>query len=368
MPAYKDQSHKGKTPWFVKIRYTDTDGEHKVKVKRGFHTEREALKYEDKFLQDLAVDKEYLFEKVVEFYLESSKNKIKLSTAEIKESVINKFILPEFTGRDIREITIRDLTRWQNKYLFVKDENGNNKYQPTYIKRVNGQLRAIFNFAFKEEYITKNPIENLESVGSKEPQREYFTWSSEEIKLFLNSITDYEEAHLAFTILFYTGLRKGELLALTIRDFDYENRLLNINKTYSKLNGKDYIRPPKTKGSTRKVDLPPFLADKIQGYIDLLYKPSPYQRLFPVESDSFLDTAMNVGCQRTNLPKIRIHDTRHSHATNLAELNTPLKEIGNRLGQKSKNIVLHYNHSTIKGVSDLINKLEEIGGDQNITP
>ena len=157
----------------------------------------------------------------------------------VKESVINKFILPEFTGRDIREITIRDLTRWQNKYLFVKDENGNNKYQPTYIKRVNGQLRAIFNFAFKEEYITKNPIENLESVGSKEPQREYFTWSSEEIKLFLNSITDYEEAHLAFTILFYTGLRKDELLALSIRDFDYENRLLNINKTYSINNSKE---------------------------------------------------------------------------------------------------------------------------------
>lgn len=368
MPAYKDQTHKGKTPWYVKFRYKDTDGESKTKIKRGFPTEREALKFEEKFLQDIAVDKEYLFEKVVEFYLETSKNKVRRSTYEIKESVINKFILPEFAGRDIREITVRDLTRWQNKYLFVKDENDENKYQGTYIKRVNGQLRAIFNFAFREEYISKNPVDKLESVGTKDPERDYFTWSSEDIKLFLNSITDYEEAHLAFTILFYTGLRKGELLALTIKDFDYEKRLLDINKTYSKLNGKDYIRPPKTKGSKREVDLPPFLADAIQGYIDLLYKPSPNQRLFPVESDSFLDTALNVGCQRTGLPKIRIHDTRHSHSTNLAEMHVELKEIGKRLGQKSKNIILHYNHSTVKGTAELINKLEAEGCDQNITP
>ena len=68
IPAYKDQTHKRKTPWYVKIRYTESDGEHKVKVKvkRGFPTEREALKYEEKFLQDLAVDKEYLLKKVKE--------------------------------------------------------------------------------------------------------------------------------------------------------------------------------------------------------------------------------------------------------------------------------------------------------------
>ena len=366
MPAYKDQKHKGKTPWYVKFRYTDTEGKKQVKVKRGFPTEREALRFEEKFLQDLAVDKEYLFEKVVEFYLESSKNKIKLSTAEIKENVINNFILPEFTGKDIRNITVRDLTRWQNKYLFVKDENGNNKYQPTYIKRVNGQLRAIFNFAYKMEYITNNPVNGLESVGKKEPDREYYTWSSEDIKLFLNSITDYENAHLAFNILFYTGLRKGELLALTIEDFNYENKTLKVNKTFSRYHGKDYIRSPKTEGSNRTVDLPQFLADAIQGYIDLFYKPSPNQRIFQVDSDSFLDTAFKAGCKRTGLPRIRIHDTRHSHSTNLSEMDVPLKEIGSRLGQKSKNIILHYHHSTAKGVSDLIDKLEKEGGNSNI--
>lgn len=366
MPAYKDQKHKGKTPWYVKFRYTDKEGNKKVKVKRGFSSRREAEEFEERFLQELAIDKDFLFEKVVEFYLETVNNRIKLSTAETKESVIKKFILPAFSGKDIRDITVNDLTKWQNKYLFEKDENGNNKYQPTYIKRVNGQLRAIFNFATKSKYLETNPVIDLLSVGKKDPDRQYYTWSSEDIKLFLSSITDYENAHLAFNILFYTGLRKGELLALTIEDFNYENKTLKVNKTFSRYHGKDYIRSPKTEGSNRTVDLPQFLADAIQGYIDLFYKPSPNQRIFQVDSDSFLDTAFKAGCKRTGLPRIRIHDTRHSHSTNLSEMDVPLKEIGKRLGQKSKNIVLHYHHSTAKGVSDLINKLENEGGNSNI--
>lgn len=74
MSVYKDQSNKGKTPLYVKIRYTDTDGKHKVKVKRGFPTEREALKYEEKFLQDLMVDKEYLLKKVKELNASEAPN------------------------------------------------------------------------------------------------------------------------------------------------------------------------------------------------------------------------------------------------------------------------------------------------------
>lgn len=366
MPAYKDQKHKGKTPWYVKFRYTDKEGNKKVKVKRGFSSRREAEEFEERFLQELAIDKDFLFEKVVEFYLETVNNRIKLSTAEIKESVIKKFILPAFSGKDIRDITVNDLTKWQNKYLFEKDENGNNKYQPTYIKRVNGQLRAIFNFATKSKYLEINPVIDLLSVGSKDPDRDYIIWSSEDIKLFLNNITDYEDAHLAFTILFYTGLRVGELLALTIKDFDYENKILDVNKTYGKAYGKEYIRTPKTKSSKRSVDLPQFLCDAIQGYIDLLYKPSPDQRIFQEGSSSFLRTALNAGCKRTGLPKLRIHDTRHSHITNLSEMNVPIKEISKRVGQKSKYITLHYSHSTVKGTSDLIKKLETEGEDFDV--
>ncbi len=162
-------------------------------------------------------------------------------------------------------------------------------------------------------------------------------------------------------ILFFTGLRKGELLALTVADFDYKSKTLTVNKTYSKIKGKEYIRSPKTTNSIRFVDLPDFLCEEIQNYIDLKYKPSPSQRIFLQESDSFLETAMKAGLCRTGLPKIRIHDSRHSHTTNLSDLDIPLKEIADRLGQKGTNITIHYSHSTAKGKSNLIRKLEMEG-------
>lgn len=366
MGAYLDSKHKGNTPWYVKFRYTDQEGKKQEKVKRGFRTKTEALEFEKDFLNNISLEREYLFEKVVEFYLETVKNKIKLSTVDTKESIIRKFILSEFSGKDIRNITTADLIRWQNKRLYEKDENGEHKYKGTYIKTINNQLRAIFNFAYAAKYLKENPVADLPSAGSKESDREYITWSSDDIKLFLKNIIDHEDAYLAFMILFYTGLRKGELLALTINDFSYEDKTLEITKTFSRLNGKDYIRTPKTKQSKRIVVLPIFLADAIQGYIDLLYKPSPSQRIFQQASDSFIDTALAAGCKRTGLPKIRIHDTRHSHITNLSDMNIPLKEIGPRVGQKSENITLHYSHSTTAGKSSLIDKLEIEGGDYNI--
>ena len=366
MSAYLNKNHKGNNPWYIKFRYTDQEGNKQVKVQRGFHTKAEAENFEKRFLEDIAKNKEFNFEKVVEFYLETVKNKIKLSTADTKEAIISKFILPAFTGKDIRDITTVDLIRWQNKYLFEKDESGNRKYKDTYIKTVNNQLRAIFNFAYATKYIAENPVVSLKSVGSKESKRNYITWSHEDIRLFLDNIRDHEDAYIAYNILFYTGLRKGELLALTVSDFDYERRKLYVNKTYSRREGEDYVRSPKTEHSIRPVDLPTFVADLIQGYIELEYKPSPTQRIFQALSDSFLDTALNAGCKRTGLPKIRIHDSRHSHVTNLSEMNIPLKEIGDRVGQKSKNITLHYAHSTDKGKAELIEKLEKEGSNYNV--
>lgn len=147
MPVYKDKTHKGTTPWYTKFTYTDTDGKKKSKLKRGFATRKDAEYYEEQFIKSAGKEREYQFEEVVKFYLEQRGHKSKLSTMTTKESIINNYILPEFKGKDIREIHKRDLMRWQSKYLFAKNENGERKLKDTYIKTINCQLRAIFNFA-----------------------------------------------------------------------------------------------------------------------------------------------------------------------------------------------------------------------------
>ena len=363
MPVYKDKTHKGTTPWYTKFTYTDTDGKKKSKLKRGFATRKDAEYYEEQFIKSAGKEREYQFEEVVKFYLEQRGHKSKLSTMTTKESIINNYILPEFKGKDIREIHKRDLMRWQSKYLFAKNENGERKLKDTYIKTINCQLRAIFNFAKMSDFIEYNPVTDLEAVGKKNSDRKYIVWSADDMKLFLSSITDYEVAYLAFNILLYTGIRKGELLALTLSDFTYENKTLNIDKTFSVIKGKEVITTPKTESSIREVPLPSFLCDEIQSYIDLLYEPDDSERIFKYKSGSFLVDAMEVGCKRTGLPKIRIHDTRHSHITMLASLLIPNKEIAERVGQKGNNMVIHYSHSTSIEQKNIVDILERERGD-----
>lgn len=366
MASYFNKDHKGSTPWYVKFRYTDKDGKKQTMLKRGFRTQAEAKKFEKKFLADVESDKEYLFERFIEFYLKDKSNRVKYSTMLTKEHIIRKFILPEFIGKDIRDITVKDLTEWQIKRLFEKDEEGNRKYTDTYIRTVNVQLRAIFNYAMKKKYIDENPIDDLENVGKKESDRKYITWSDEDIALFLNNITDYEDAYMAFMILFYTGIRCGELLALTLEDIDLENNIMYIKKTFHRYGGKDVITTPKTEKSKREILLPDFLCEEIKSYIDLQYKPEPDQRLFQAHSSSFLETAMKTGCKRTGLPIIRIHDTRHSHITNLGENNIPIKDIADRVGQRGESITFHYSHSTRKGKNKITDYLEKEGRKINV--
>ena len=62
-------------------------------------------------------------------------------------------------------------------------------------------------------------------------------------------------------LLYWTGMRIGELLALTYEEFDLEKRIISISKSYQRLDGKDLITPPKTPKSSRKITIPLFLAE-----------------------------------------------------------------------------------------------------------
>ena len=88
--------------------------------------------------------------------------------------------------------------------------------------------------------------------------------------------------YYAFEILYWCGIREGELLALTPADFDFEKKTLRINKSYQRLQGKDVITTPKTKKSNRVIQMPDFLCDEIQDYFKQLYGLESDSRIFPL--------------------------------------------------------------------------------------
>lgn len=135
----------------------------------------------------------------------------------------------------------------------------------------------------------------------------------------------------------------GELLALTMADFDFEKNTVRINKSYQRLQGQDYITSPKTAKSNRTIKLPNFLAEEMQEYFAMLYDQAPTDRIFQV-TKSFLHHEMERGSEAAGVKKIRIHDLRHSHISHLIDLGFSAVAIADRVGHESIDITYRYSH------------------------
>ena len=135
---------------------------------------------------------------------------------------------------------------------------------------------------------------------------------------FREGIKDKPLSCIRFHVLYWTGMREGELLALTAADINLMAKQIDINITYQRLNGKDITTPPKTKKSKRKVPIPDFLCQELQNFINTRYMLDPNERLSPA-TKQILSHEINRGCKKTGVKRIRIHDIRHSHASMLID-------------------------------------------------
>ena len=154
-----------------------------------------------------------------------------------------------------------DVRAWQNELLTYKDKTGKG-YSPTYLKTVNCQLTAIFNYAMRYYNLQDNPCRKAGAIGKSKGEPKDF-WMQEEFNAFLETVSDKPETRMAFFLLYWTGMRIGELLALTYNDINLEEKTISSNKSYQRLKGKDMITQPKTPKSIRVITLPDFLAEKL---------------------------------------------------------------------------------------------------------
>ena len=177
-------------------------------------------------------------------------------------------------------------------------------------------------------------------MGAEE-RKEMLFWTREEYTRFSEAMMDKPLSFYAFEVLYWCGVREGELLALTPADFDFEKRTVSINKSYQRLNKQDVITTPKTPKSNRVIQMPQFLCDELQDYLKQLYGVEPDSRMFPI-SKSYLHREMDRGCKQTGVKRIRIHDLRHSHISLLIDMGFTALAIAERVGHESIDITYRY--------------------------
>ena len=157
-------------------------------------------------------------------------------------------------------------------------------------------------------------------------------------------------------MLYWCGLRIGELFALTPADFDFKTGTVSVTKSYQRIKGKDVITSPKTKKSVRVIQMPNFLVDEIQDYLKQLYGVEDDSRIFPLSKNQ-LKRAMEKGCKASGVKVIRLHDLRHSHVSLLIDMGFSALAIADRVGHESIDITYRYAHLFPTRQTEMANQL-----------
>ena len=143
------------------------------------------------------------------------------------------------------------------------------------------------------------------------------------------------------------------------KSIDFSNKVINVTKTYSKINKKTIVTAPKTPKSIRKVTMPDFLADELKDYISAIYGAEPNDRLFPISKNK-VEREMKRGTEAKGLKQIRVHDLRHSHVSMLINLGYTAVAIAERMGHESIDIMYRYAHLFPTVQSDMADRLNQI--------
>lgn len=355
MPAYYDEKTKS---WYVKCYYEDYTGTRKQKMKRGFQLQRDAREWERSFILQQSAQPSMPFQSLAELYLKDKKEHTKLITYQTKKSRIDNWILPYFGKKPVDSITAVDIRKWQSDLKNAVNAK-NEPLSPGYMQNLVTELSSLFNFAVRFYGLSVNPCQIAgNAVGHK--NRSINFWTKQEFDSFIETFDKSSPFYLAFLILYYCGIRIGELEALTVEDADLRNNTLRINKTLHLINGKRVITEPKTKKSNRVITMPLFLSKCIERHIARLYAPEADTRLFMATPSSYakqLDTHAGTA----GIKRIRVHDLRHSHASLLIELGFSALLVSERLGHESVSTTLNiYSHLFPSKQSEVAERLEKL--------
>ena len=329
MPAYKEENGT----WTSKFKYRNWLGEYKQKTKRGFVRKKDALDFEATFKANYIRSANIPFSALVDNYLGdfSDNRDIDITTVVRKKQCFSTMLLPFFSKKPINEIDELDIRNWQN---WVRQKGYEKKpdvgYAPTYLKSINNEMSAVMNYAVRYYKLPDNPCVRAGSMGKGSADAMQI-WTLDQFELFI-SAADKTDAKIAFDILFWTGIREGELLALTPADF-LPGLKLSITKSFAVVEGEHIIKDPKTENSNRTIAIPQFLYNEVQEYFVGLYGLQPTDRLF-MFTKSFLLYEVKRMAKAAGLDPIRVHDFRHSHASLLIEMGFNILAVSERLGHK----------------------------------
>lgn len=351
MSIYKTEDGK----YYFRVYYTDLFGERKQRKSKRYNTKKECVQAETQFKIDSseATIHSITFEDLALNYIEySSKNntpktkKDKLMMVKNYTSCINK--------KDVTKITPATMKRFREQLDELKLSTSRKN-------RALGFCDSVFKHGMKFYGLQSNPLALVDRfrTSSEERMKEMSVYTPKEFDAFLNAIKPcHKDYYNLYFVLYWTGLRLNEAMSLTFNDYDH--KFIYVTKQW--IDGK--WCPLKTKGSKRKVAIDQDIYDVLQEQYNKYKDYAAFSKDWFVFGGyvHFNQTSVtrikNNACKDSGLPQIRLHDFRHSHASNLIESGVNMYKISKRLGHSSVTITMdRYGHLIDEEGDEILNAM-----------
>lgn len=331
MPVYKD---KKTNTWYFSARYKDYAGKSHQTTRRGFPLKRDAEKALAEFMTAQQFDDKTTFKQAAEAYISEVTPIRKIATINSYRHWLGE--MKQFHDLPLASITPQIITAWYNDLL--------SRYSQRSIDLIFTHFRTFYRYGIKRAGLVNDAIRLLPRQQKLKTKQVNF-WTINQYEQF-RAVVDDAYFLTLFDLLYFSGMRHGELRGLTLADVDLESCSVSILRTRSEdmVTSRDIVNSPKTPSGIRDIVIPGFVRDELASLISGLYDPAPSDWIFN-SSMQVIRKKFYTYTEKAGLPRIHVHDLRHSHVSLLIYLNFSPVAIASRLGHEDVKTTLNtYSH------------------------
>lgn len=369
---------QGTGPWVVRFRTIENGARINKRLSKDEHghnflSKKEAQAAYEAYVKEhknesKVIADSFIFDELLKRYLKYDATLVRESTTYDKENVFALHITPYFTGKRIDKLTKIDILDWLDKINELISEKTKKPYSFKYKEKIRGYMFSFLTFC-EDFFDIPNVMKRLKTPRNKPPKKEMQFYVLEEFNALCDVIDDIMWKSF-FMTLYYSGMRIGEMLALSDKDINIQKETIKIDKSLTRktTDGSPYkITPPKNKSSIRTISIPKVLSEQLKYYFD--YKRGNnisgtflFGGEVPIAENTYM-RRLATYANTAGIKKIRIHDFRHSHASLFINLGANVVLVSKRLGHSTPNETLAtYGHLFPSSEPDIVHKLDDVLG------
>lgn len=330
------------------------------------------------------VSSNLLFLEYLDIWLSQIKQLVKPSSYESYEKIVNGKIKPYFQDKGLKLMDLRGM-HFTEYFVYLKEQgrsDGKGGLSKKAVTNIRGVLSSALKYAVENELLYDNVIERSRMPIFDKQVFAPIIYTSEQIKTLLSYAEETKSKACLFLFLeMFTGARKGELLALTWDNVDFDNDTIHIcrNRTGSKKEVLNVLTSPKTKNGFRTIPLPPKVMNMLKAEYEqqqqnklLLgqhYVTYDYDYVIRKEDGSIynpnsINRIINKMTDKLGLPHCRVHDYRHTVASILFESGAGLSDVTVQLGHgqtsTTERIYIHRQNVANKANMQVLSKTIDV--------